>query len=202
MSSLICSLKNTGNYWARIEVERKKDNRIIHKTEIVNLLTYQRYYDEPKYVVSFKCLMILPGNLFHFSGTVLWNMVQIIVDLGKLFYNLLTSCRTLKDKFIEVVLDVTDDLTNIVRSVFYSFSIATVAIWGIFMPYLARETIASLEYNWNHCIGRDKVMNIANNIFDSFLHKRKSVFYLAHCFQPLGSLRSLDIIKTRFIAYC
>jgi len=206
--------------WQKNIVYKLKDNQLVKRTEIIDLNTLERYRDDTVGSMARKACLVFFFNPILLVCKLSFNVLQMGFDFAKVTIDstiemakdirdmdIIKICETYLLSRVDLVRYLGEDIVFIVRAPFYAIAMQFASVYGIFDPNNGRKMLAKIEKNWNFnmSVKKDYRYNVKmisrpfyKSLFDIFLNRRQDVaFYLAPCFQPLGSLKDRDIIDYR-----
>jgi len=198
------------------ETQKIDDKTVVKKKiQLIDLSEQQRYKNEPAFDAIAKITLVFLANPIVMFSKIIFNVVQIGFDFTKSYFcsslNMLDDLRhgRIIKIFEEYVVSkiilfeyVAEDLINIVKAPFYAIAIQFACLFAVVSPNNAKKIIAKIEKGWN--LGLDvkhdfrnmeefkskKLLSFISNMFN----KRNEIsFYIAPCFQSLGTLKDKNI---------
>lgn len=131
----------------------------------LNTKTQQVMFEDPRGMISFKCGLILIGNLLELIGRIVY---QILKTLYRLFHNPTDGLNILGEA-----------ITEIARTIWYCLGIELAALSGLcYDPLQSRERIELLAKKLNHGVLKQGSYQEQRSL------TKLTSFYLAICFQP------------------
>jgi len=218
--SLISPLNHFTTPWQKYIVYTVKDKKLVKNIEIIDPNTLERYTDDSMISIARKASLIFFFNPILLFCKLSFNVIQMGFDFAKVTIDstiqmakdirdgdIIKICETYLLSRIDLFRYLGEDIVYIVRAPFYALAMQFASVYGIFAPRNGRKVLAKIEKNWNfnQSIKKDfrqYYKNISRPfyevLFDIFLERKQGVvFYLAPCFQPLGSLKDRHIIDYR-----
>ena len=127
----------------------------------------------PSSLIFKNVLLMTIGIPLHFLGTLVWNIVCIPLEL-------------IKTLFLKTHINrVSQCVKNIIAAPKYALGCEIAAFYGLFHPNKGRAIFALIEKEWNHGLPRQQdVIRHGKEV------RGESTFFMAYCFQALGSLNS------------
>jgi hypothetical protein len=203
--------------WQQKIVCSKNGNNLLKRIEIIDLNTMQRYKEKSIQHVALKAFLIFLFNplliflkivinvfqiAFDFAAVSVSSSVDMAIafkemDLFKIFKIYLISK-------IDLIKYIAEDIINIVKAPIFGFGMQLAAFFTIFFPDVGRKFIGVIERKWNH--NKELQFDIIKNhhgqkyllkfFWDTLINRDKNVvFYLAPCFQSIGSLKDKNIVS-------
>ncbi|MBI5346416.1 MAG: hypothetical protein HZB76_04670 [Chlamydiae bacterium] len=199
-----------------IKVYSEKTHKNIDYIDIVDLNTKNAYRDEPKSVIRGKCFNLLcymsVCTIFRMS----WNLFlqvpfdfsKIVVHLSKDLFSIthVKTCDVAKNGlvgFSKELSDLSEDIINVVRPLFFILPLEFAAFLGLYSPYDGRALFAKFEKFFIGVPHQKDFRRIVHDeklsyfrIFFRALNKRNNVvYYSAFCFQPLCNLKDKKVVS-------
>ncbi len=200
------------------EVVKIKNYEIIKKIEVIDIAskTLNRYKKLTNLEIARKVMFIFLFNPVVLTLKIFFNVLQICFDCFSYFFSYFTMAKALANKNIfkifeisitsriDILKHIAQDIIYIIRAPFFAIFIQFATLITLISPMRARKIIAKIERSWNYDLPlcydyrnkKDfKEKPLFRALFNTLLHRKEDVvFYLAPCFQPLGSLNDRYII--------
>lgn len=210
--------------WFTAEVQFFRTDRktVVPRREIVNIETMERYNYEPMDDTRIKCgILAACGIPFYTLANMICNVIRAVTltftILGRAIATLANDCslETLGKFFVDLTYETPMALLkcvwDLIRAPFYALGMEFCALCGILSPITWRPRLAAVEREWrefdrsHHMLERFTTDGgvtwkdrSEERISDYFTNRHsESVFYIAYCFQPWGSLNDDHIIRCR-----
>ncbi|MBP9841072.1 MAG: hypothetical protein KBC64_01445 [Simkaniaceae bacterium] len=176
--------KTIGIYESDGQVRFDKDNPTepFKMESLFDKVTQNFYLVQNPLVLRFKSFLLLTlGVPLHFIGTLIWNVAKLSLELIKFLFRKVNLAK-IKEHF-----------HNCRRAPYYALGCEMAAITALLTfsgdptpLYRAHAIFAEIEKKWNHDLPRQK---------DAIRHfgelgQETKTFFMAYCFQPLGSSSS------------
>ncbi len=204
--------------WQEKIVYKIKNNTLVKRVEVIDLNTMKRYKKDSMQSLAIKAFLVFLFNPILLFLKIAFNFFQMGFDFAKVTIDSsLDMAFAIKDRKllkifeiyiisrIDFIKYIAEDVIAIVKAPFYALGIQIASLYTIFFPSSGRKFIGDIERSWNNnkSLKHDYRYNketqnkpLYKVLWNIFLKRDESVvFYLAPCFQTLGSLKDKDIVS-------
>jgi hypothetical protein len=190
----------------------------------VNVLSYiedietgNMQLDEPAYIISAKCALLILGVPIYTVGKMAWHLFKTPVEISVLMINTLKKAnkRCVIERFYEAAVEMRCGLSQvpgilghglfeIVKDVLFGVGAELASIYGVIRPYQGRWIEQIIEYHWqNSAHYKDDFRYVparaGENCCEAFIKDVKDAHpcYLAHCFQIRNNVNNPHVVVIR-----
>jgi hypothetical protein len=211
-------MKRDGSGNIKLYDVKDKETGVTRKVGVLSYVedikTGEMQLDEPGYVISFKCALLVLGVPFYTIGKMAWYIfktpfeisalaVETLIKAGEYFAiaRLYEGCIEMRRGFSQIPEMFGNGLFDIIKAPIFGLAAEFASIYGIFRPYHGRKIEALIENAWQQGASyKDDFRNIpartGENCWTAFVKDLHDAhpFYLAHCFQVRGNVNDSRIV--------
>lgn len=209
-------------HWAYALVQSKKEDGLLTKRwEMVNLNsqgkencrdeTY-RYLCEPLKTIRWKCAGVASILPMYTVAYMIWHAVRTPLSSLHVFFqcfeDVLTepSFKAFTHLALEAPKQLVKSLWLVVRSPLFMLAMQSAALYGIAVPVEGRRVCGVIEKKWKGGLPLERDVGFKQRSEDAYHFFWRActsadfsdAFYLAECFQPLGSLNDPSVVSVEF----
>ncbi|NGX28466.1 MAG: hypothetical protein K940chlam1_00647 [Candidatus Anoxychlamydiales bacterium] len=197
-------------------VYRFKNNKLIKNIEVIDKNSLERYRKLSMFEIARKTLFIFCANPIVLIFKMSFNVVQMGFDFIKVNVDstidmardlsqnkIIKMCETYLISRIDLVKYLIEDIICIVRAPFYALALQLACPFSLLFPNQTRRVIAKIEKSWNYNMNvrfdfkKTKEVtkkSLWQSVIDILYYKKQYIaFYIAPCFQPIGSLKDKNV---------